>query len=70
MPKCPECKERITTLDFREEYTTSAEMDKHGHYNNQDDSSCDNGTWRCPECGDELFDSEREALQFLNRREN
>ncbi len=69
---CPKCKAEIDHLNFDVTGSCSAQVYEDNPNNIDYDLSCltdgvikDN--FRCPECGETLFNSETEAIEFLKK---
>jgi len=67
MPKCPKCSEEISWLAVAETKKVTGSF-----YSKKD---CDiesteviEETWSCPECGEQLFNTEEEADKFLGAK--
>jgi len=69
MAQCPKCGKEI---DYLRNYSQSTghfivTLTKNGFldYEHDSDSDYDTGVFCCPECDEELFSTEKEALAFL-----
>ncbi|MEM2463563.1 MAG: hypothetical protein QXY07_02645 [Candidatus Bathyarchaeia archaeon] len=69
MPKCPRCGEEISWLKniCEEVCEYYFELDENGEpfYDYIDSWAGDWNNYECPECGEILFTSEEEAIEFL-----
>lgn len=69
MPKCPKCGKEIEELRNYSARTDSfaVTLTKSGYldYAHLNDSDYDDGVFCCPECDEELFSTEKEAITFL-----
>jgi len=65
MAKCPKCDVEIDYLHYYEERGFTIEIDAEGKpiYEEKTERGC--GKYECPECAEELFDNEEDAIKFL-----
>jgi predicted RNA-binding Zn-ribbon protein involved in translation (DUF1610 family) len=67
--KCPECGDEIYYLINRQSGTEDYEMYPDGKYKTIDFTyDGDYNFWLCPDCYEELFNNEEDAIAFLNGR--
>lgn len=72
MPKCPKCNEEIEALRYDETLVSTGEFrlapmenKTAGEYEESDKYSHEDTDFYCPMCSEELFDSEKDAIEFL-----
>lgn len=72
MSKCPKCGKDIDTLTAIERKTTTSEFYPESLFDGKPDYDVTGvevteESWRCPECGEELFSTEEEAVKFFGK---
>lgn len=65
IPVCPKCKEEINYLQYSSTIEETGTYDiKHGY--DKDYGNVCQIKFQCPDCGEELFNDEEDAYNFLN----
>jgi len=70
MPRCPECGAEIDYLINISEERITYRLYSTGGFEKEDSDLLYDLGYRCPKCGEVLFEDFWEAYQFLNRTEN
>lgn len=67
MPKCPECKRKIVSLEYRAYELRSGLMDRESKYSGlvSEDVLTDSIRYCCPACGHVIAVDEDSAIRFL-----
>jgi transcription initiation factor IIE alpha subunit len=70
MPKCPKCGKEIDFLKNYEsnatlEYNLSLDIEGEPQYEYVDTLFAGDSVFACPECGEDLFSNEEDAVAFL-----
>jgi len=69
MPKCFQCDAEIKVLDAYSEVCQTYTLDKKGNPEFYGRDHLDGFTsFNCPECSEELFTDEKEAIKFLDQK--
>lgn len=66
MPKCPKCGKEVGFLTAIETKNTTSTY-YGGHDYDVTDTEIIGEAWMCPECNEQLFDSEEQAKEFLGK---
>jgi uncharacterized protein YbaR (Trm112 family) len=71
MPICPKCKQKIDYLINIQSGWFAWKFDGEDYERLEEDEGVDGNVnyWKCPECHNELFCSEEEAREFLEKDE-
>lgn len=64
MPKCPKCNEEISWLDATETKKTTGSFYSKNDFDIESSEVIEEA-WSCPECGEQLFSTDKEADEFL-----
>lgn len=64
MPKCPKCHKGIEYLDVNTTELIRATWDPADGFE-IDDTWTEEEVWKCPECGEKLFEDQGEAEKFF-----